>query len=574
MSGRSHTYTAMEGQTVTFRVRAQTALGPTNWSAEHAYTALPAAPLLTLARGSGSGEITASWTAVANATGYELQQKTGAAAFADVEGVSGLAHTFTGRPGTSYTFRVRATLTGGGVTAWSTERSLSTGLPAPAAPTLTPAATSIAVAVEEVTGATSYEARIRTGTTGAWGDWTTMTNRGHTFTGLTSDTSYTVQVRARDADGPGGVSSAVGRTTLVAPAAAPTGLTLTPQLAIIGISWTLPARATHVEIRSRKGTTGDDWTDWTRHTGTSTSLINLEENTLYTVEVRGWNSGGGGPAASDTATTTTATAAPTGRPRLSLVLANITSLDITIGDVADAAWYEYQLGGTTGTWLRASRQSLSLTGLTANTVYTIYARAVNSQGAGPASLPAQFRTLTESGVPGFGISMFDVAGDAENVWVTGNVSSGGNEISLQVSRFEDFRSYNTVLDERGSIASGGAWRYTIPTSVNRGDADLTIYQVNRVYYVRARLQGSGGVVSPWTSTKAFVRLQGSGGTTGGDPSDVPEGTFGGDTFADVIDDLRDQFGEEVSLTDTGEGGNGGGGDDFGGTDPDAPEGPK
>ena len=89
---------------------------------------------------------------------------------------------------------------------------------------------------------TGYDVRYRAGSSGAWSAWThTTTARATTITGLTNDTEYEVQVRAKNDRGAGfwsaseqGTPAAQAPAAPAAPALASSGTTMT-------VTWTAPA---------------------------------------------------------------------------------------------------------------------------------------------------------------------------------------------------------------------------------------------------------------------------------------------------------------------------------------------
>lgn len=96
-----------------------------------------AAPVLTGT--AGAAQVSLSWTAVANADTYELQRKTGAGSYSEINDADVLAYLNTGLTnGTTYTYRVRGTAnTGTSVGPWSNEVAKTPVSTVPVAPTLT-----------------------------------------------------------------------------------------------------------------------------------------------------------------------------------------------------------------------------------------------------------------------------------------------------------------------------------------------------------------------------------------------------------------------------------------------------
>ena len=127
-------------------------------------------------------------------------------------------------------------------------------------------------------------------------DWTDVTNSGpsttgHTVTGLTRNTGYTIELRAINPGGDGAVSSA--QATPKAVPAAPVNLQVSPGDASAVLSWDDPEDSDitkyQYRVSSDKGATWDpDWTDVPSSDSTTTShtVSGLDNGTSYTFEVR------------------------------------------------------------------------------------------------------------------------------------------------------------------------------------------------------------------------------------------------------------------------------------------------
>ena len=160
-----------------------------------------------------------------------------------------------------------------------------------------------------------YQVRASADGGGSWDpDWTDITGNGadttsHRLTGLTNDTTYTIELRAFRRETAGAASMATA-TPRPEPPPAPDGLTATGRDAAIELRWTDPSDGAisgyQVRVSADGGTTWDpDWTDVSGSGAATTShtLTGLTNDTAYTIElraVRGASSAG--PAASATAT--------------------------------------------------------------------------------------------------------------------------------------------------------------------------------------------------------------------------------------------------------------------------------
>ena len=174
-------------------------------------------PTLTAAA-AGASAVELSWTAVANAAGYELQRWNGSTWVLLEGNLSGTSYTHRGlEAGTTYYYRVRALGAGDAKGPWSDwKQATTTGGGRPTGkPTLTAAAassTSVTATWTAVAGATSYQ---------LWRQhdsvWTrvggTLTGTSYPDSGLTAETTYTYIVAAVNAAGRGPWSDTVRVTT-------------------------------------------------------------------------------------------------------------------------------------------------------------------------------------------------------------------------------------------------------------------------------------------------------------------------------------------------------------------------
>ncbi|MCE2471754.1 MAG: fibronectin type III domain-containing protein [Anaerolineae bacterium] len=193
---------------------------------------------------------------------------------------------------------------------------------APAAPTgLTTSGitqTGITLSWTKSTSATAYKVRKDSGDS-----WTVLGDVAtHSFTGLTANTQYTLEVVASNAGGDSTAASVSATTNNVPPPpapAAPTSLT-TSGITQTGItlSWTKSTGATAYKVRKDSG---DSWT--VLGDVATYSFTGLTANTQYTLEALASNAGGDSAAASVTAVTVPA--APTG-----LSTSGITQTGITL----------------------------------------------------------------------------------------------------------------------------------------------------------------------------------------------------------------------------------------------------
>ena len=311
-----------------FEVRAVNARGPGAASAEA--TATPAAPANGPAKPEGvnatggNRRVTLGWEAMAEATGWEYQQKvqgggwgrwyaTKVASPGTATGVTvpGLTN------GVQYTFRVRAVDADG-------PGAASDAVPATPARTLTKPPRVADLAARSA-GETSVrltwsipaaqrgaveEWQVRLKTTGDWGEWTGMAvggdasdATGWTVAGLTAGTAYTFQVRGRNAAHEGDASNEAAATPGQAAPDAVASVRVVHNGSSLTVSWDAPAGATHYDVTY----TDADAISWARaawnRAGTSLTITCdvregyenqhcIASGTAYLVGVRARNAAG------------------------------------------------------------------------------------------------------------------------------------------------------------------------------------------------------------------------------------------------------------------------------------------
>ena len=311
-----------------FLVAAATLLGsPAN--------AQPPAPVVS-ASVVGFDRVTLSWRSMISVAPqiqkfqvrYSSTDITGAA-WMDITGSDHktTGHTVTGLAGdTNYTFQVRAVNSdGNGSEALKTQRTLNPALHAPRDFSATGGFRKINLSWTRATDSTPvdrYEYRLSTDNGDNWSpDWTDIPGSSrsttrHTVTGLTDKTTYTVELRSRQASVPTAAASTTATTDPRPPP--PTGFRATGGFRKIDLLWT---RATHTAVDAyqyRLSTDGgDNWSpDWrdipgSGHSTTRHTVTGLDDETTYTVELR-IRHGRVRTAAASTTATTNPTPPPTG----------------------------------------------------------------------------------------------------------------------------------------------------------------------------------------------------------------------------------------------------------------------
>ncbi len=448
----TYTFSGLDANTAyTLQVLASNA-GGDSASASSSATTLPNAPSaptsLTTSGISQTG-ITLAWTKATGATAYKVRKGTDSwTTLGDVA-----TYNFTGlSAGTSYSLQVLASNAGGDSAAASIDASTL-----PAVPTgLTTSGitqTSITLNWTKSTGATGYQVN-----GGALTDWTTLGDVAtYTFTGLTANTQYTVQVRAQNT---GGTSSAASSdaTTLPDAPGAPTGLTTSGiSQTSITLNWTKPAGGTGYQVN------GGALSAWTNTGDVATyTFTGLSANTQYTLQLRSLNSGGNSGAVSAAAKTLpNSPSSPT--------TSAVTNNSIKLSWTASAGGADsYEVSSDSSTWVDSggSDTEHTFSGLDADTAYTLQVRAKNSSGVS-AAVSAAARTLVNP--PGTPTSLS---------------TSGITQTAITLN-------WTKHAEATGYQVNGG----TLSAWTNAGDVatyEFTGLSANTQYTLQVRAQNQGG----------------------------------------------------------------------------------
>lgn len=298
--------------------------GDVVWRAP-ALTAPPVPAGLAVAATSATS-LTASWSAAARATTYQIRYRRGTGAWTTPAADASLSRVITGlTAATQYRVQVRA-INAAGMSSWSSTVRQTTA----AAPTLevpgpvrnlagTPAMASIALTWDgPSTGGAVAGYDVRYDDDGGSGTLIELgaNARGHSITGLTAGTAYRVRVWAKNATGFSTVSTVSVTTTGTAPVAVPpvpAGLTTSAATATsLTASWSAAARATSYQLDYRVSGASD----WISLSGAARSrtITGLTAATTYQFRVRASNSSGN--SAWSAIVTGTTAAAPSDTPVL------------------------------------------------------------------------------------------------------------------------------------------------------------------------------------------------------------------------------------------------------------------
>ena len=382
-----------------YRVRACNPSACGRWSGVAAVTVeLPPStvPTLSLPGSSYSGSYTATWSASAGATTYQLEESANGGAWTAAYNGAATSQAYSGRAAGSYAYRVRA-CNPAGCTGYSGTAAI-TVLYAPAsAPSVSSPGFnntgSYSISWTAVANATRYQLE----ESALGGGWTAIYNSSGTSIPVSGKTAgnYAYRATACNAAGCGPTSATVTTSVVLPPTAAPSASV--PGSNVTGsytVSWSVVGAATGYHVWERVN--GGNWVSVYDAAPTSMS-VSGKANATYGYVVRGCNAGGCGPWSAEVSTVVNV---PPAIPATPTGLTAIRDFDDTTTPgtwAADVNWqgsygatrYELQQQrGTTvsiayngpSTWVRIPR-----VGTTAALTYWI--RACSANGCSAWSAP-------------------------------------------------------------------------------------------------------------------------------------------------------------------------------------------
>lgn len=368
--------------------------------------ATPSTPTLTRTTSS----ITATWTAVSNATSYIVEYKLSSASTWTTLTSTTTSKTISSlTSGSTYNVRIKATSTNAAYvdSDYSTTASavVQTKLATPTGGSVSATTSSLTYSWTAVTNATGYTVYYKTSSASTWSN-TTTTSTSYAKTGLTEGVTYQFKVVATSTNNnyvsssESSVSSGTTKTTL----ATPTNLAITRYTNSLVANWTAVTNASSYSIQY-KLSTASTWTTKTSSTASYT-LSSLQEGKTYDFQVKAVGSNNYVDSAyctKVTATTKITLATPTG-----LAASNVLSTTATLAwnSVANAGSYLLTISDTNGVITgfngkEVTGTSINLTGLTQTHEYTVslVAKTGSEDYVNSSAATLVFTTDTKLGTP-------------------------------------------------------------------------------------------------------------------------------------------------------------------------------
>ena len=367
---------------------------------------------------------------------------------------------------------------------------------------------------------TKYQYQRKEGS-GAFGTWTDIplsdaSTTSYDVMGLTVGTTYTFQVRAVNAAGPGAATDTLTVTPVGPPPLAPTGVSATAGVLEAALAWANPSDTTITKYQYRQSTDrgrtwSPDWTDIADSGATTTShtVTGLTVGTTYTFQVRAVNAAGPGAGTYTQVTVTPAApAAPTEFRGGHLDEGAFLSWTVADDNGASIPGYQYQqkeVDGNYGNWINipdsapggANRGSFEVMGLSNGTQYIFKLRAVNSVGEGaetgetsmiprgvpltPTDFSATSRdasvllSRTAADDNGLPITKYQYQQDGGN-WINidNSAPGGANAVSYTVTGLTNGNTYTFKLRAVG-IVTVGAGAETGETSATPAASEIDLW---------------------------------------------------------------------------------------------------
>ena len=513
------------GTAYTFQVRAVNAAGngpPSDEATATPSTRVAEAPdqVTGVSVEAGAGQLTVTWNAVAGATGYKVQWKSGNQVFATGRQATSTttSHTIADlTPGTEYTVRVIATKTNAPDGTASVEATGTPAFLAPAAPTGLTAAKDgrFAIDLSWTAPATASARAAVTGYKVEWSangtdGWTALTTTAvgtttYKDSGLGAGTTRHYRVLATSAAGDSAWSSSASATTdaNAAPAFDPNTATRSvAENAAAGtdVGAVIPA-ATDADsddtlTYAMSGTDAGSFdfdADTRQITVKSGTSLDYEAKSSYSVTVTASDEHSGSGSVAVTINVTDVNEPPSAPTGLSVSAQGATVLRATWvapgnGGKPDISGYDVQYRqGTSGTWSAHTHSGTAVTAdigsLTANTAYQVRVRAKNDEGDGAwtAAVSGTTSALTAPVAPSgltaakdgrfaIDLSWTAPAADAARAAVTGYKIEWSANGTDNWTALATVTGASTVTHEDSGLGAGTTRHYRVLATSAAGDS--------------------------------------------------------------------------------------------------------
>ena len=518
-----YTVTGLDNGTgYTFKLRARNASGRGRASTATATPRAPPAAPAGLSATAGDGQVTLSWTNPGDntITKYQYRRKTGDGAYGNWTDIGGSSwttttHTVTGLGnGTQYGFQLRAVnaidegpaSTKNATPVWGAPANLS------ATPFIDPDTDESQVILSWTDPGDSTIAKYQVSTDGGETfdniSGSSATTTSYAVTGLTNGTTYTLALRAANAD-----ASVVG-TAATATARplwpAPTNLKAAPGNEKVELTWDGNSAIAHYRVHTQSsGATLTPSDVESSGSGTTTATVeNLFNGTEYTFTVQAVDTSVSPAVITGLPSSTTATPKPVpATPDLSAA-AGSQQVTLTWTDPDDSSITKYRYrqkvgAATFGDWIdiagsNADTIEHTVTGLTNGTEYTFTLLAVNDAGE---SLLSDDKTATPLWPAPTGLVAAPNDGEVTLQWDKGDSGIAKYHVRAERDTANTDFAEQGLIDVRG-VQSGSKILYTVE---NDGTDTPMVNGIPYTFTVRAVPADENSTLDPtFTSVASSI----------------------------------------------------------------------
>jgi fibronectin type 3 domain-containing protein len=439
---------------------------------------VPFAPI-SLQASAGNAQVSLSWSASANATGYYVKRSTTSGGpYTQIAGTGSTSFTDTGvTNGTKHCYVVSA-YNSAGESANSAEASatptVSVALPSvPSGLQAAPGNAQVSLTWNASNGATSYNVKRASTTGGPYTAVSSPTSNSFTDTGLINGTRYFYVVSALNSAGESANSAEVAATPMasVTPPAAPAGLVATPGNGNVSLSWMASAGATNYHVK-RGTTSGGPYTQVAAPTATTFTDTGLTNNTTYYYVVSALDAAGEG------ANSTPVSATPAG---------TAPDVVITIDPTKTKLISPYIYGINFYNGVSGAPPLLTLDRDGGNR-WTAYNWETNASNAGSDYIYDNDNYLSSSNVPGEAVRSFIAGDQARNtaslitVQLQGLVSADENG-PVNVANPPDLARFKQVVDKKSTVSN-------VPFTATPVTTDANVYMDEFLWALNQKVPGN------------------------------------------------------------------------------------